>query len=195
MYLRIALPGVLLAAILSGAGCEGSPPPDAPSPDAPATAQAPTTVAEPGPPFQVSGTGVHYFSTQIVHQETPTESGMTQRSSDIVRLEGDLEGFVLYHPVAEFDFEAGTLVVTGRQFFSGTVAGSDPVLLHDDRFRFDVELETGETTGSVHFGRSADAGGDAPWFDCELTVTGTGTTPDGDAEVAYQGTCRPGTSP
>lgn len=89
----------------------------------------------------LSGTGVHYFSTQIVHQETPTESGMTQRSSDIVR------------------------------------------------------LETGETTGSVHFGRSADAGGDTLWFDCELTVTGTGTTPDGDAEVAYQGTCRPGTSP
>ncbi len=64
---------------------------------------------------------------------------------------------MLYHPVAEFDLEAGTLVLTGRQYFSGTVAGSEPVLLHDDRFRFDVELETGASTGSVHFSRSRDA--------------------------------------
>lgn len=134
------------------------------------------------------GTGVHYFSTQIVHQEEPTDSGMIQRSSDIVRL----EGFDLYHPMAEFDFQAGTLVVTGRQLFPGTVAGSGPVLLHDDSFRFAVDPESGETIGSVHFGRSPDAGEDAPWFSCDLIVTGSGTTPEGDAEVEYRGTCHPG---
>jgi len=186
MRFQSTLSGLAAVSLLAFAGCEAPPSPEAAPRDAPAT------VAEPGPPFEVSGTGVHYFSTQIVHQEEPTDSGMIQRSSDIVRLEGDLEGFVLYHPMGEFDFQAGTLVVTGQQLFSGTVAGSGPVLLHDDRFRFDVDLESGETIGSVHFGRSADAGEDAPWFSCDLIVTGSGTTPEGDAEVEYRGTCHPG---
>ena len=54
----------------------------------------------------VSGTGVHLFSTAIIHSQTPTETGLIQRSTDIVELDGDLRGRVLYHPVSVFDFAA-----------------------------------------------------------------------------------------
>jgi hypothetical protein len=165
------------ATLLLVGGCGTGPATDAPEP-------------EEGPAFEVAGTGIHFFSSQILHSEEPTASGMIHRSSDIVRLEGDLDGYVLYHPVAEFDLEAGTLVNTGRQYFSGTVAGSEPVLLHDDRFRFDVDLETGESVGSVHFTRSRDAPPGSPSFSCDLDITGTGDTPEGDATVTYRGTCR-----
>ena len=142
-------------------------------------------------PLPVSGTGVHYFSTAIVHAQSPTERGMLQWSSDIVTLEGDLTGHLLYHPTSTFDFDEGTLVNTGIQFFSGTVLGSEPVILHDDRFRFEVDLETGETTGAVYLGRSRDAPPEAPWFACDLVIVGTGLTADGDASFAYEGSCEP----
>jgi len=140
-------------------------------------------------PVPVSGTGVHAFSTAIVHSQVPTESGMVQRSSEIVTLQGDLNGYVLYHPVTTIDEATGTMVNTGQQVFSGTVLGSEPVLLFDDRFRFEVDLQTGATVGSIHLGRSQDAAADAPWFTCELTVVGTGMTDVGDALAAYEGTC------
>jgi hypothetical protein len=139
--------------------------------------------------FAVSGTGVHYFTTAVIHSQTPTETGMVQRSSDVVQLSGDLDGYVLYHPTSVFDFAAGTLTNTGTQVFSGTVAGSGPVILHDDTFVFESDLETGATTGTVHFGRSLDAPRRSGWFECDLDVVGTGLTPAGDGAVDYAGTC------
>ncbi len=150
-----------------------------------ATSTAPGAEALP-----VSGTGVHYFSTAIMHAQLPTESGMIQRSSDIVTLQGDLEGHLLYHPTSTFDYDEGTLVNTGSQFFSGTVHGSEPVVLHDDRFRFEVDLETGAMTGAVYLGRSRDAPSTETWFECDLAIVGTGVTDDGDATFTYEGSCR-----
>ncbi len=135
----------------------------------------------------VAGTGVHYFSTARVYSQQPSETGFIQRSTDTVELEGDLNGRVLYHPVSTFDFAAGTLVNTGNQVFSGTVLGSEPVMLHDEWFRFEVNLATGETVGEIYLGEHM-AG---PRVRCELNVSGDGTlTATGDAVVGYTGRCR-----
>lgn len=137
----------------------------------------------------VSGSAVHHFTTAIVHAEEPTADGKIQRSTEIIELTGDLNGYILYHPTSVFDEAAGTLVNTGTQVFSGTVAGSGPVILHDDSFRFEVDLATGETTGEVHFRRSGDAPHPGHWYDCDLVVVGTGVTPEGDGLAEYSGTC------
>jgi hypothetical protein len=139
--------------------------------------------------FSVSGSGVHFFSEAIVHSQEGTPTGMTQRSTDTVKLTGDLSGYILYHATTEFDFVGNTLVNTGTQFFSGTIAGSDPVVLRDDEFRFDVDLSTGATTGEVHLSRSNDAPHKGHWYECDLVVVGTGLTPDGDSTVDYSGEC------
>lgn len=136
--------------------------------------------------MDVSGTGIHYFTTSIVHSSEPTATGMIQRSTDTVELDGDLVGRVLYHPVSVFDFVAGTLVNTGDQVFSGTVLGYGPVLLHDDQFRFDIDLATGATLGKAHFNNRL-AG---PNIRCDLEIVGTGLTAEGNATVDYTGTCR-----
>lgn len=135
----------------------------------------------------VSGTAVHFFSTAIVHSQTPTATGMIQRSTDMIELSGDLKGRVLYHPTSVFDFVNGRLVNTGHQVFSGTVLGSAPVLLHDDEFRFEVDLKTGGLeSGEVHLSDRI-AG---PKIRCDLVAVGTGaTTPDGNSIVDYSGTC------
>lgn len=139
--------------------------------------------------FPVSGTGLHRFSAAVVHQQPGPDNAMTQLSTDTVLLEGDLNGQLLYHVTSVFDFGAGTLVNTGSQIFSGTVAGSEPVMLHDDTFRFEVDLNTGQTIGEVHLRRSKDAP-TAWWFDCDLVVTGSGQFDErGDALVTYEGTC------
>jgi hypothetical protein len=137
----------------------------------------------------VSGTAIHYFSTAIVHSQHTQEPIMVQRSTDVIRLDGDLDGFILYHPTSRFDFGAGTLVNTGTQIFSGTVAGSDPVILHDDTFRFEVDLATGATVGEVRLGQSRDAPHPGGWFECRLDVIGTGVTPEGDNVSDYSGEC------
>ena len=134
----------------------------------------------------VSGTGVHYFTTAIIHDVQPTETGFIQRSTDIVELDGDLKGRVLYHPVSVFDFAAGTLVNTGHQVFSGTVLGSEPVMIYDDQFRFDVNLFAGETVGRIFLTKPM-AG---PKTQCRLNVTGAGETAEGDAAVTYTGRCK-----
>jgi hypothetical protein len=134
----------------------------------------------------VTGSGVHYLASAIIHSTEPTAEGFIQRSTDMVELSGDLRGMVLYHPVSVFDFVNGTLVNTGHQVFSGTVLGSAPVLLLDDEFRFEVDLATGATTGEVHLVQAL-AG---PKVRCHLTITGTGMTPEGNATVAYEGECR-----
>ena len=135
----------------------------------------------------VSGTGVHRFSTAVIHSQENTATGMIQRSTDIVELEGDLDGRVLYHPVSVFDFASGTLINTGQQVFSGTVLGSEPVLIRDEEFRFEVNLATGQTVGEIYLEHRI-AG---PRIRCRLQVDGNGTmTPEGDAVVEYQGLCR-----
>lgn len=134
----------------------------------------------------VSGVGTHYFSTAIVHSVQPTATGFIQRSSETVELEGDLVGRVLYHPVSEFDFAAGTLTNTGNQVFSGTVLGSSLVLLHDDQFHVEVNLINGTTYGQMYlFDRLGGAK-----TRCQLELFGVGQqTPEGDAIVDYFGHC------
>ena len=135
---------------------------------------------------EVNGTGTHFFTTAIVHSTEPTETGIVQKSTDIVELDGDLSGRILYHPTSVFDYVAGTLVNTGNQVFSGTVLGSEPVLLHDDQFRFQSNLFTGETIGKV-FLENRIAG---ERIRCTLNVFGTGVTTEGDAMIRYTGQCR-----
>lgn len=135
----------------------------------------------------VAGTAVHYFTSAIIHSQTPTATGMIQRSTDIIELKGDLKGRVLYHPTSVFDFTTGRLMNTGNQVFSGTILGSAPVLLHDDEFRFEVDLNSGALeSGEVHLiDRIA-----GPKIRCDLVAVGKGdTTPEGDSIVDYSGTC------
>jgi hypothetical protein len=137
----------------------------------------------------VSGSGVHFFTTAIIHSQEAHPTGMTQRSTDVIQLTGDLSGYVLYHPISEFDYVSGTLVNTGSQFFSGTIAGSSPIILYDDKFRFEVDLSTGATVGEVHFSRSSDAPHKGEWQECHLDIVGTGLTAQGDATFLYSGKC------
>lgn len=136
----------------------------------------------------VSGTGIHFFSSAVVHSVEPTETGFIQQSTETVDLAGDLVGRVLYQPTSVFDFAEGTLVNTGHQVFSGTVLGSSPVLLHDDQFRFEVDLATGETLGVVHLVHWITG----PRTRCLLEVVGTGLTPEGNATFDYAGECELG---
>ena len=134
---------------------------------------------------QVAGSGVDRLDTSIVHSEEPTATGMVQRSTQTVDLTGDLAGRVLYHVTSVFDFAAGTLVNTGEQVYSGTVAGSAPVLLYDDEFRFEVNLVTGEESGQVYLLDSL-AG---PKVGCTLDVAGTGLDAAGNPTFVYTGEC------
>jgi hypothetical protein len=143
-------------------------------------------------PIAVSGSGVHYFSTAVAHSIDENAGGSVARSTDIIRLTGDLDGYVLYHPTTVIDFAAGTMVNTGTQIFSGTVAGEGPFILHDDTFRFEVQLETGETRGTVHLRQSLDAPDGSGWYECDLEIVGTGMTPEGDGLADYSGTCTRG---
>ncbi|HET7746922.1 MAG TPA: hypothetical protein VFM29_06450, partial [Vicinamibacteria bacterium] len=122
------------------------------------------------PTVPVSGTAVHYFASAIVHSREFTPTGVIQRSTETVELQGDLVGRVLYQPTTVIDFVQGTLVNTGHQVFSGTVVGSEPVLLYDDAFRFQVNFNTGEEAGDVHL-TDVIAG---PKVECHLHVVGTG---------------------
>ena len=137
----------------------------------------------------VSGSGVDLASEAIVHSEQTTPTGTIRTVTEIVELTGDLHGKVLYQATQEFDFAANTLVVTGANVFSGTIAGSDPLLLASDQSRFEVNLATGEETGKVHLTRSNDAPDKGSWYDCDLVVVGTGQTPDGNGTFDYSGTC------
>lgn len=134
----------------------------------------------------VTSSGVHFFTNAIIHSTRATPSGQIQRSTETVELTGDIVGRVLYHPVSVFNFVDGTLVNTGHQVFSGTVLGGAPVMLHDDEFRFEIDLNTGATVGEVHLvdriaGRRTR---------CHLKVTGTGVTPEGNAMFDYVGKCK-----
>ena len=134
---------------------------------------------------QVAGSGVDFLNGAIVHSTETTPTGMIQKSTETVELNGSLRGRVLYHVTSVFDFVKGTLVNTGNQVFSGTIAGSEPVMIHDDQFRFDVNLGTGAETGSV-FLVDHIAG---PKVRCALEVVGTGVNSDGNPTFNYSGEC------
>ena len=134
---------------------------------------------------QVAGSGVDLLNTAIVHSKEETPTGMIQKSTETVDLTGDLKGRVLYHVTSDFDFVDGTLVNSGDQVYSGTIAGSEPVMLHDDQFRFDVNLGTGQETGQVYL-LDHIAG---PKVRCRLDVVGTGLAPDGNPTFEYKGEC------
>lgn len=136
---------------------------------------------------EVSGNGVHRFSSAVVHSVFETEVGFVQRSTETVELSGDLNGLILYHPISRFNFVAGTLVNTGNQVFSGSVLDLGPVLLHDDEYRFEVNLGTGETTGKVFLENRLTG----PDVRCHLDVVGQGQMDElGDALFEYTGICR-----
>lgn len=177
---------ILLLAVPAITVCTSAPS----SVEAGETAEASAAPAARWEAIQVAGSAVHYFTTAIIHSQEPTDTGMIQRSTEIIELSGDLSGYILYHPTSIFDFAEGRLVNTGSQLFSGTVAGSEPVVLHDDRFRFEVDLATGETMGTVHLSRSSDAPHRGGWYECDLTVVGTGMTAEGDGLAEYTGECR-----
>ena len=134
----------------------------------------------------VSGIGTDLLQTAIVHSKETTATGSVERSTVDVELNGDLHGRVLYHVTTRVDTAKGTLVNTGDQVFSGTVAGSKPVMIHDSKFRFEVNLNTGAESGSV-FLVDHIAG---PRVRCELSVTGTGKTAEGNPTFKYAGTCK-----
>jgi hypothetical protein len=140
--------------------------------------------------IQVGGTGTDLINGAVVHSKKPTATGVIQRGTEIVELTGDLTGKILYHVTTVIDNQKGTLTNTGDQVFSGTIAGSEPVMIHDSRFRFDVNLATGAESGSVYlFDHIA-----GPIVRCELKVTGTGKTTDGNPTFSYTGNCRFGSN-
>jgi hypothetical protein len=140
----------------------------------------------PGPRVvEVSGSGIDLLNTALVHSKEATATGLIQRSTEIVELTGDLRGKVLYHVTSVFDFVQGTLVNTGDQVYSGTIAGSAPVMIHDDEFRFQVNLVTGAESGQVYL-RDHIAG---PLVRCTLAVLGTGMNAEGNPTFDYTGQC------
>jgi hypothetical protein len=141
--------------------------------------------------IHVSGTGTDLLNGAIIHSKKTTATGTIQRGTEIVEVSGDLIGKILYHVTTVIDNQKGTLVNTGDQVFSGTIARSEPVMIHDSKFRFEVDLATGADHGSV-FLVDHVAG---PHVRCELRVTGTGKTADGNPTFRYTGTCKfgPGT--
>ncbi len=134
----------------------------------------------------VKGTGADLLNRAFVYSKQKTPSGVIQRSTEIVELNGDLHGKVLYQVTSVIDERAGTLVDTGDQVFSGVIAGSAPVMIHDARFRFVVNLRTGADHGTVYL-TDHIAG---PPVQCILQVTGTGKRADGNPTFKYSGTCR-----
>lgn len=134
----------------------------------------------------VAGSGTDLLNGAIVHSKKPTPAGEWQRSTEIVELKGDLNGKLLYQVTTVIDTQKNTLVNTGDQVFSGTIAGSDPVMIHDSKFRFGVNLATGAEIGSVYL-LDHIAG---PRVQCELKVSGTGKNADGNPTFDYTGTCK-----
>ena len=134
---------------------------------------------------KVAGTGFDDLTNAIVHWQKPTPTGSIQQSTEIVELFGDLRGRVLYHVTTVIDSVNGTLVNTGDQVYSGTIAGSMPVMIHDDQFRFEVDLATGKDTGQVFlFNHIA-----GPKVRCSLEGTGTGLNAGGNPTFTYSGEC------
>jgi hypothetical protein len=134
---------------------------------------------------QVSGSGTDLLGGAIIHSKKDTPTGMIQKSTETVELKGDLIGRVLYHVTSWFDTANNTLVNTGDQVFSGTIAGSEPVMIHDGRFSFHANLKTGAESGSVYlFDHIA-----GPRVQCTLLVVGTGKDAEANPTFNYTGQC------
>jgi hypothetical protein len=56
-------------------------------------------------------------------------------------------------------------------------------MLHDDTFRFDVDLRAGARIGTVHLVDRIDG----PKVRCDLTVVSTGMRADGNVGAEYTG--------
>jgi hypothetical protein len=138
----------------------------------------------------VAGTGTDLHNGAIVHSKRETAHGAIEKSTEIVELKGDLTGKVLYHVTSTYDFAKGILINTGDQVFSGSIAGSEPVMIRDTRFRFEVNLRTGEESGDVFL--SDHLAG--PRVACTLHVVGTGRDADGNPLFRYTGNCTPGSN-
>ncbi len=134
---------------------------------------------------EVSGTGTDFMNGAIVHSTKETPEGTIRKSTVIIDLRGDLTGKVLYHVTTTIDAVKGTLVNMGDQVFSGSIVGSDPVMLRDSKFRFQANLKTGEVSGDV-FLLNHLAG---PEVACTLHVVGTGPDADGNPTFRYTGNC------
>jgi hypothetical protein len=132
----------------------------------------------------VAGSGFDDVKNAIVHWKRPTATGLIQQSTEIVELTGDLRGRVLYHVTSVFDFVNGTLVNTGDQVYSGTIAGSSPVMIHDNQFRFEVNLNTGQEAGQVYFFNHITG----LKVRCRIGVVGTGMNSGGNPTFDYTGT-------
>ena len=134
---------------------------------------------------QVAGSGWDSLNTALVNSQELTQTGLIQKSTEIVELRGDLKGRVLYHVTSVFDFVDNTLVNTGDQVYSGTILGSSPVMIHDDQFRFEINLATGQESGQVYlFDHIA-----GPKVRCALNVVGTGLNTDDNPTFTYSGRC------
>lgn len=138
-----------------------------------------------GRTVHVSGSGTDELSRAVVHSKQPTSTGYVERSTATVELNGDLHGLVLYHVTSVVDLRQNTLVNTGDQVFSGTIAGSEPVMLHDSKFRFDEDLAGGKDEGTVYL-LDHIAG---PRVRCLLKVKGTGKDGQGNPTFTYTGEC------
>lgn len=141
------------------------------------------------PPVQgtihVKGTGIDLLNSAIIHSKKTTPTGEIRKSTEIVELRGDLEGTVLYGVTTVINTKQGRLTNSGDQVFSGTVAGSEPVMIHDSKFIFSVNLKTGADHGSVYL-TDRIAG---PKVRCQLQVTGTGKSASGNPTFKYAGAC------
>jgi hypothetical protein len=134
---------------------------------------------------QVAGSGTDLLNGAIIHSKKDTPTGMIQKSTATVELKGDLIGRVLYHVTSTFDTANNTLVNTGDQVFSGTIAGSEPVMIHDGKFSFHENLKTGADAGSVYlFDHIA-----GPRVQCTLHVVGTGKDAEANPTFDYTGQC------
>ena len=133
----------------------------------------------------VAGGGFDSLNTAIVHSKQDTPTGSIQTSTETVELTGSLIGRVLYQVTTAIDTAHGTLVNTGHSVFSGTIAGSAPVLIHDDQSRFEVNLVTGKERGQVSLADHLSG----PKVRCTLDVVGTGVNADGNPTFTYTGQC------
>jgi hypothetical protein len=134
---------------------------------------------------QVAGSGTDLLNGAIIHSKRETPTGTIQKSTATVELKGDLIGRVLYHVTSTFNSASNILVNTGDQVFSGTIAGSEPVMIHDGRFSFHENLKTGADTGSVYL-LDHIAG---PRVQCTLHVVGTGKDAEANPTFDYTGRC------
>ncbi|MGH9421966.1 MAG: hypothetical protein ACRD3J_18460 [Thermoanaerobaculia bacterium] len=135
--------------------------------------------------IKVAGSGMDHLTTALIHTKKETQTGSVQQSTEIVDLTGDLQGRVLYQVTTVIDSIHGTLVNTGESVYSGTIAGSAPVMIHDHKARFDMNLRTGKDTGHVYLFDHISG----PKIKCALDVIGTGMSAEGNPIFTYTGQC------